>query len=125
LDTHAFLWWVGDTPSLSPVAREIISDGSNDIYLSAVSVWEISIKARVGRLDVFSGDIEVFVEQQVQRNSFMPLPISLAHSAKVFTLSNHHRDPFDQMLVAQSQVENLTLVSADRMIRTYDVNVVW
>ena len=125
LDTHAFLWWISDAPSLSLSARGIIADAGNDIYLSAVSVWEISIKARAGRLNVFSGNLEQFIEEHVRKSSFFPLPVTTAHSARVYTLSNHHRDPFDQMLVAQSLVENLTLVSADKQIYSYDVKVVW
>ena len=125
LDTHAFLWWIGDAPSLSSVARGIIADAKNEIYLSAICVWEIAIKARTGRLNVFSGDLEPFVEQHVRQNSFLPLPVTLVHSARVHALSNHHRDPFDQMLVAQSQVEKLPIISADKMIRSCDVEVVW
>ena len=125
LDTHAFLWWIGDDPSLSSAAREVIADGSNEIYLSAVSVWEIAIKVRAGRLDIFSGDLEQFVERHVRENSFLPLPVTLAHSAKIHTLSNHHRDPFDQMLVAQSLSEGFPMISVDKMIHSYDVDVVW
>lgn len=125
LDTHAFLWWISDHPSLSEPARKVISDTENDIYLSAVSIWEISIKARAGRLNIFSGDLDQFVEEQAGKNSLMPLPVTLAHTARIYTLPNHHRDPFDQMLVAQSQVEEIPLVSADRMIRSYDIDVVW
>ena len=124
LDTHAFLWWIGDDPALSERARSIIADGGNEIYLSAVSVWEIAIKSRAGRLDI-AGEIETFVSRHVQENSFQPLPITLTHSAKVQSLSNHHRDPFDQMLVAQSMVEEMPVISVDKMIKSYDVEVVW
>ena len=125
LDTHAFLWWIGDSSSLSAAARQIIADEKNDIYLSAVSVWEISIKARTGKLNVFSGNLSEFIERQVRQNSFLCLPVTLTHSARIYELSNHHRDPFDQMLVAQSQVEKMPLLSADKMIRSYDVDVLW
>lgn len=125
LDTHAFLWWIADDPSLSVAAREVIADGENDIYLSAVSVWEIAIKARVGRLTVFSEDLDLFIEKHVRKSSFLPLPITLAHSAKIHALSNHHRDPFDQMLVAQSLVEGFPIISVDKMIHSYDVDVIW
>ena len=125
LDTHAFLWWIADDPALSAVAREVISDGANDVYLSAVSVWEIAIKARAGRLTVFSDNLDLFVERHVRESSFLPLPITLAHSSKIHTLSNHHRDPFDQMLVAQSLVEGFPIISVDKMIHSYDVDVIW
>jgi PIN domain nuclease of toxin-antitoxin system len=125
LDTHAFLWWIGDDPALSAPAREVIADAGNDIYLSAVSVWEISIKARAGKLKVFSGNLEHFIEQQVRKNSFLSLPITLIHSARIYALSNQHRDPFDQMLVAQSQAEGLPVISADKMIHRYDIDIIW
>ena len=125
LDTHAFLWWISGHPALSKVAHQVIAEGKNEIYLSSVSVWEIAIKSRAGRLNVITDDLEQFVEQQSRENSFLPLPITLAHSAKVFGLSNHHRDPFDQMLVAQSLVEQIPIISSDKKIHSYDVDVVW
>lgn len=125
LDTHAFLWWIGDDPSLSKMARQVIGDAESEVYLSAVSVWEMAIKARTGKLKVFSGDLEQFINQHIRGNAFQPLPITLRHSARVHTLSNHHRDPFDQMLVAQSQVEQLPIISADKMIHSYDVDIIW
>ncbi|MBN2685196.1 MAG: type II toxin-antitoxin system VapC family toxin, partial [Pontiellaceae bacterium] len=94
LDTHAFLWWISNSPFLSSAVRQVMADAENEIYLSAVSVWEMAIKARAGKLRVFSGGIETFVDQHVRENAFQPLPITLAHSAKVHALSNHHRDPF-------------------------------
>lgn len=125
LDTHAFLWWISDSPTLSTAARQVIADGANDVYLSSVSVWEIAIKARAGRLKVFADDLERFIEQHVQQNLFLPLPITLAHSAKIHALSNQHRDPFDQMLVAQSLVEQFPIISADKKIQSYEVDVIW
>ena len=124
LDTHAFLWWIGDDPALSEKARAIISAGENKIYLSAVSVWEIAIKSRLGRLEMTEG-LEAFMDRHIRENSFQPLPVTLTHSAKVLSLSNHHRDPFDQMLVAQSMVEEMPIISIDKMIGTYEVKVVW
>jgi len=125
LDTHAFLWWIDDNPSLSQTAREVVSNPGNEIFLSAVSVWEIAIKARAGRLEIFSGELSAFVERQMRENQFLPLSVTLPHSAKIHTLSNHHRDPFDQMLVAQSLVENIPILSVDQKIRSYGVEVIW
>ena len=124
LDTHAFLWWIGDDPSLSKKARSIISDEKNEIYLSAVSVWEIAIKSRAGRLE-FREELDSFVEQHIRENAFLPLPITLSHSAKVRLLSNSHRDPFDQMLAAQSLVEEMPLISIDKKINSFGAKVVW
>jgi len=125
LDTHAFLWWIDDNPYLSQSARDVVSNPGNVIFLSAVSVWEIAIKARAGRLEIFSGELSAFVERQVRENQFLPLPVTLSHSAKIHSLSNHHRDPFDQMLVAQSLVENIPILSVDPKIRSYGVAVIW
>lgn len=125
LDTHAFLWWIADNPSLSQIARECVANPENEIYLSAVSVWEIAIKVRSGRLTLFSGDIDTFIRHQVSQNQFQSLPVTLSHSAKIHTLSNHYRDPFDQMLVAQCIVENMPILSVDPKIHSYGVDVLW
>lgn len=125
LDTHVFLWWIGDDPSLSNTARQVIADAESEVFVSAVSVWEMAIKARTGKLNVFSGDIEQFIDQHIRENEFHPLPITLRHSARVHALSNHHRDPFDQMLVVQSQVEKMPIISADKMIHSYPVDIIW
>lgn len=125
LDTHAFLWWIGDNPSLSLPARQMIADAKNTVYISAVSVWEISIKTRTGKLNIFSGDIEGFIEQHIQENAFLSLPLTLSHAAKIHSLSNRHRDPFDQMLIAQSRVEGIPIVTADKTIHSYDVDTIW
>ncbi len=124
LDTHAFLWWIADDPSLSEKARSIISDEKNEIYLSAVSVWEIAIKSRAGRLEL-KEELDPFVTRHVRKNAFLPLPVTLTHSAKVQLLPNHHRDPFDQMLAAQSMVEEMPLITIDKMIESFGARVVW
>lgn len=125
LDTHAFLWWIGDDPSLSKSARKAIADEDNDIYLSAASVWEIAIKARIGRLNIYEGDVQRFIDRHVLENAFYHLPVTLIHSAKIYSLSNHHRDPFDQMLASQSLVERFPIITADKMIQSYGVEVIW
>ncbi|MCC5844193.1 MAG: type II toxin-antitoxin system VapC family toxin [Verrucomicrobia bacterium] len=125
LDTHAFLWWIADSPSLSKRAREVVADPANEIYLSSVSVWEIAIKARAGRLNFFSGDLAHFIVQQVSQNQFHSLPVTLSHSAKIHTLSQDHRDPFDQMLAAQSLLENMPILSVDPKLHSFGVEVIW
>jgi PIN domain nuclease of toxin-antitoxin system len=124
LDTHAFLWWIGDDPALSQKAHSVISDEGNEIYLSAVSVWEIAIKSRAGRLEL-KGELGSFVERHVRENAFLPLPITLAHSAKVRLLPSHHRDPFDQMLAAQGMVEGMPLITVDKKVGSLGAKVVW
>jgi PIN domain nuclease of toxin-antitoxin system len=124
LDTHAFLWWITDTPELSPRAREVISDGHNQLFLSAASGWEIAIKAKLGRLQL-PHNLERFVSEHVSLNAISSLPIQLSHALHVYTLPDHHRDPFDRILVAQSQLEKLPIVTKDPQIARYSVEVIW
>jgi PIN domain nuclease of toxin-antitoxin system len=124
LDTHTFLWWITDADSLSGAARETLADGANEVFLSAVSAWEIAIKAGRGRLTL-SDEPHRFVTQQLIKNSFHGLPLHLAHALHVYGLPEHHRDPFDRLLVAQSQLEGLPMVTADAEIARYDVSVIW
>ncbi len=124
LDTHSFLWWVTDDPRLSPRAREIISNGENALFFSAASAWEIGVKARLGRL-ILSEPVAVFVPAQLALNAIEGLPIALNHALHVGSLPDHHRDPFDRMLVAQSQVENLPILTGDPLIAQYGVEAIW
>ena len=124
LDTHAFLWWIGDDPRLSERAREVFSDGDNDLVFSAASGWEITIKARLGRLQV-PGDLNTYLLRQLTENYTSVLPVHLSHALRVHALPDHHRDPFDRLLVAQAIVEEMPLLSADPRIARYPVEVVW
>ncbi len=124
LDTHAFLWWIVDSPQLSPHAREIIGDGSNQLFVSAASAWEIAIKVQLGKLTLPDAP-ECFVPEQLSRNAMESLPILLSHALHVSMLPVYHRDPFDRMLVAQSQLEDLPILTADPQITQYAVNVLW
>ncbi|WP_457637346.1 type II toxin-antitoxin system VapC family toxin [Oceanithermus sp.] len=124
LDTHAFLWWIADDPHLSPAAREAIADGANEVYLSAVSVWELVIKMSLGRLEL-PEDTESFLARQLQQNGFRPLAMTLPHALAVRRLPSLHKDPFDRMLVAQARHEGLELVSGDEAVRRYPISVIW
>ena len=124
LDTHAFLWWVFDDPRLSSAARDLIADPAAEILFSAVSGWEIAIKARTGRLDL-PADVPGFVHEQVRRNRLLVLPVELRHALRVHALPDHHRDPFDRLLVAQAQVEAVPLLSRDPLVAAYDVVLRW
>ena len=124
LDTHAFLWWISDDHKLSERAREIISEGRNELYFSAASGWEISIEAGLGRLEV-PEDLEPFMADQLSRNAFQVLPIYLRHALYVRSLPDHHRDPFDRVLVSQAILEEMPLLSADPQISRYAAEVVW
>ncbi len=124
LDTHSFLWWVMDDVRLSSQARAVLRDGRNTLVVSAATGWEIAIKARLGKM-MLPGDPAEFILQQIRHNHLSPLAIELAHALRVFTLPDIHRDPFDRILVAQSQVEQLPIVTADPQIRQYEVDVIW
>lgn len=124
LDTHAFLWWISDDPRLSAPIRELVGNGESKLFLSAASGWEIAIKMRLGRLEVH-GDPEQFILEQLALNDIAVLPVSISHALRTVALPGHHRDPFDRMLVAQSQIERLPIVTADPLIARYAVEVIW
>jgi PIN domain nuclease of toxin-antitoxin system len=114
LDTHVFLWWRADAPELPASARLAMLDTSNEVLVSAVVAWEITIKRALGKLD-FEGR----VADAVAEEGFASLPIELRHADELTRLPAHHRDPFDRMLVAQARIESLTLVSVDPAFRDY------
>jgi PIN domain nuclease of toxin-antitoxin system len=124
LDTHAFLWWITDDLHLSTKARELIADGHNALYWSAASSWEVSIKYALGRLPLPEAP-EKFLPAEIEKNRIESLPIIDAHAFIAGQLPHHHRDPFDRMLVAQAQVESLTLLSNDEQLEQYDVEIRW
>jgi PIN domain nuclease of toxin-antitoxin system len=115
LDTHALLWWLADT-ELEPSTSQAVADPRNDVYVSAASVWEISIKRALGKLSAPDN-----LEETVAGNGFQPLPISLAHATKAGELPLHHQDPFDRMLIAQAQLEGLTTVTRDPRFQSYGI----
>ena len=124
LDTHAFLWWIGDDARLSGPARETIADPGNEVSFSVASAWELAIKTGLGRFEP-DGDLGPFLEEQIQRNAFRVLPVKLEHAVSISSLPAHHRDPFDRLLVAQAAVEGMTLVSRDPQLRKCDTPTLW
>ena len=124
LDTHAFLWFVAADKRLSRKAESIIRDHQNDIFFSAASVWEMSIKIRLGRLTI-EDDLEPFIIKQLVENHFHALSVSILHSLYTSKLPEIHKDPFDRMIIAQSQVEDMPLITRDKHIKKYKVPVVW
>lgn len=124
LDTHCWLWWLTEPERMRAKARNAIADGDNDIFLSSVSSWEIAIKYSLGKLPL-PAPPEKYVMSRLQTCGFETLAISQLHASRVASLPLHHRDPFDRLLVAQAQIEKMTIVSVDRMLKPYDVNVIW
>ena len=123
LDTHIFLWWNMDAPQLSSAIRKIIADGRNELFLSAASAWEIAIKAGRGRLSLPVPPHE-YVADRLVLHGFQPLPITVSHALHVYTLPDHHRDPFDRLLVAQGQLEDMPILTADPLIAEYNVHTI-
>ena len=124
LDTHAFLWFVLDVKRISTKAKSIIEDSKNEIYFSAASAWEMSIKTKLGRLKL-GGNLEAFIIEQLTANSFGPLTITITHALYTEKLPQIHKDPFDRMMISQSKLENLVLITGDKKIREYKVPIVW
>ncbi|MDP1996655.1 MAG: type II toxin-antitoxin system VapC family toxin [Gallionella sp.] len=117
LDTHIALWAVSDDPRLSPKARELIAAPRNLIWVSAVSIWEITIKHSLGRGDMPISGAEAL--EYFRQSGYRMLPVSPEHAAAVETLPAHHQDPFDRLLVAQSLAEPLRLLTHDTAVARY------
>lgn len=118
LDTHIVLWWLFDSTKLSKKSRSLISDSNNFIFVSVATGWEIAIKKSIGKLiapDDFSKALQI--------NGFQPISITLEHAELAGSLPHHHDDPFDRMIIAQSKIENLTLLSNDKLFKLYDINL--
>lgn len=124
LDTHAFLWWIGDDARLSGPAREAIADPGNDVSFSVASAWELAIKTAIGRFEA-DGELRPFLDEHIQRNAFQVLPVKLEHAVSVASLPAHHRDPFDRLLVTQAAAEGLTLVTRDPQLAKYGIPILW
>jgi len=114
LDTHLLLWWLDASPSLSARASETIRDPENTVFVSAVSLWEIWLKQSLGKLR-----LPVDFSERLAAEPFESLPLTASHTRPVSLLPWCHRDPFDRMLVAQAQVENLVLLTADGLLTAY------
>jgi PIN domain nuclease of toxin-antitoxin system len=123
LDTQAFLWFVAGDPKLSRRARRRLEANESALFLSAASVWEMAIKASLGRL-VLPGTAAEYTRGKLASGLQM-LSIDWSHAAAVEALPFHHRDPFDRLLIAQAQIERMAIVTADPAFRKYDVRVVW
>jgi PIN domain nuclease of toxin-antitoxin system len=123
LDTHAFIWWDSDPAQLSAVALAALRDPANEVWLSVVSVWEMVIKAQLGKLTLRLPLADIVSQQQV--NGLRVLTVSLEHVLAVEGLPPVHKDPFDRLLIAQANVEGAELVSADQVVRQYPVHILW
>jgi PIN domain nuclease of toxin-antitoxin system len=124
LDSHAFFWFVDGDSRLSAGACEAIQDPGNTVYVSAVTAWEITSKFRLGKwpgAQALASDLVGIMSDLC----FEPLPLSLAHARHAGTLHNPHRDPFDRMLAAQAEIEDIPLVTADPAFGSFNVRILW
>jgi PIN domain nuclease of toxin-antitoxin system len=124
LNTHTFLWWIDDDTRLSKTVLEIIANPNNEIVVSVISTWEIIIKYSLDKLEL-SESPKDYIEEMLTVNSFTVLPIKLVHTFELAELPNHHKNPFDRLLIAQSWVEKIPIVNLDRQIIKYPVKTIW
>ncbi len=124
LDTHTFIWWDSEPGKLSQQALILCHNPMNTLLLSMVSIWEMQIKIQLGKLTLNLPLVEIIQHQQ-QNNNLKILPITINHVLALENLSNHHKDPFDRLLIAQNNIEDAVLVSCDPMIAKYQVKLVW
>jgi PIN domain nuclease of toxin-antitoxin system len=124
LDTSIWLWSVTTWERLNEKARDLLSSGQDELYLSAASSWEIAIKAALGKLRL-PEPAATYVPARMATEGIRPLAITHAHALAVSDLPLHHSDPFDRLLVAQGRTEDMVILTADRAFELYDVQVFW
>jgi PIN domain nuclease of toxin-antitoxin system len=123
LDTHVLLWWLQGGSNLSARARTIVLDPAAKALVSAASAWEIAIKFKAGKLD--AGGLVARFHSILDENRFVELPVSATHAIRAGLLEGSHKDPFDRMLIAQAQVENVPIVSNDKVFDRFSVRRLW
>ena len=123
LDSHTFLWWNNEPDKLSPRVLEMCKDSENALFVSVASIWELQIKFQLGKLRLYKPLAEII--RQEQENGIEILSVEAPHVFALDSLPNHHKDPFDRLLVAQALVEGAVLVSADPLVKQYPVEVEW
>ena len=124
LDTHVFLWWINEDPRLSQTAWELLSDAENNLLFSVASGWEMAIKVGSGKLKV-TGNLGAYISMHLGENNIEVLQVTLRHAVGVVELPDHHRDPFDRLLVAQALAEDIAIVTIDPQVVRYPVETIW
>jgi PIN domain nuclease of toxin-antitoxin system len=124
IDTHCWLWAITSPERLKPLAMDLIESKDNTVVFSAVSAAEIAVKFSIGKL-LLPEPPETFVGSRMVSLAMVPLPIQINHALRAGVLPLLHRDPFDRLLVAQSQIERLPLMTADETIAEYDIDIIW
>lgn len=123
LDTQVLFWWYSEPAKLSKRATPTITDGSNTVFISAATAWELSIKAALGKLDALQlvMDFSTYLEEE----GFVELPIAISHAIRAGLLPVYHKDPFDRLLVAQAQELSVPIVSSDQGLDSYGIIRIW
>jgi PIN domain nuclease of toxin-antitoxin system len=124
LDTMVWLWSVGPTELIGRTGLEILSSGSEEIYLSAASSWEIAIKAKLGKFQLPEAP-GPYVRTRLAKQGIRPLSVTQDHTLRVYDLPLHHNDPFDRLIIAQAMAENMAILTSDRAFKKYNVDLVW
>jgi PIN domain nuclease of toxin-antitoxin system len=124
LDTVVWLWSIGEVGRLNQAARDVLTAPEHDLYFSAASVWEIAIKTSIGRMDL-KGHPRVVVPRETERQGLKPLTVTYSHALAVHDLPHIHGDPFDRLVVAQARCEGLVLITADRELKKYQLEILW
>ena len=124
LDTHALLWWLAEPERLSPAVHATLADPGQTVFISAASAWEIATKHRLGRLPT----AEVLLQEGwplMERQGFQPLPVSWSHGLRAGSYPMPHRDPFDRLLAAQAELEQLILITLDPALAPFPCQTLW
>jgi PIN domain nuclease of toxin-antitoxin system len=122
LDTHVWLWMIADPDRLSSTTARLMEHQENELLLSAASSWEIAIKYSLGKLDLPS-DPSRYVPEQILETGVTPLPVEHSHALRVASLPRHHQDPFDRLIIAQAELEQATLITADQKFSQYGIPI--
>jgi PIN domain nuclease of toxin-antitoxin system len=123
LDTHTLVWWVEGREKLSAKARETIQDGDTVVLVSAASAWELAVKSRQGKFK--SRELSERLDEQILEEGFVALAISIEHALRAGGLESPHKDPFDRMLIAQAQIEDVSVISKDKAFDNFAVRRIW
>ena len=126
LDTHALLWLVNGDEKLTPAARSEIANPANDLFVSVATIWELAIKTTKPSQPLILNDpLDVYLAKWIPAYRLEVLAIQQAHALQLLKLPDHHRDPFDRIIIAQALVEDMTLISGDSHFASYTIRIIW
>jgi len=120
LDSHVFVWWLQDSPRLAASLRAAIAAPRETVFVSAATIWELALKISIGRLRIMEAG-EASLDSYIDACGFTELPVRARHAAAAARLPPHHHDPFDRLLIAQANIENMTLATVDKAMARYEV----